>query len=263
VPLLIVIASVAMSACSVGPTSTHGEEQSADTTILFVGNSLTYVHDVPRLVSEIAQRHGMSVATVSIASANFSLEDHWQRGIASDIRRIRPDFVVMQQGPSSLPDSRAHLVHWAGRLAEVIREVGAEPALYMVWPDETRRFAFPDVEASYAAAADAVDGVLLPVGTTWLRAWDIDPSLALYGDGLHASYLGALAAAYTIVAGLLEIDPAELPTLPGNVPTSHVDAVRSAAGTSLRQWRARTDPSRHSALPGFRPYPGDTRSNAR
>jgi hypothetical protein len=236
-PLLIAIASVVMSACSVGPTATHGEEQSADTTILFVGNSLTYVHDVPRLVSALAQRHGMSIATVSIASPNYSLEDHWHSGIASDIRRIRPDFVVMQQGPSSLPDSRAHLVLWSGRLAEVIREVGAEPALYMVWPDATRRFAFPDVEASYAAAAQSIDGMLLPVGTTWLRAWDIDPSLPLYGDGLHASYLGALAAAYTIVAGLLDIDPAQLPTLSGNVTTAHLDAVRSAAATSLEHWR--------------------------
>jgi hypothetical protein len=59
----------------------------------------------------------------------------------------------------------------------------------------------------------------------------------LYGDGLHASYLGALAAAYTIVAGLLDIDPAQLPTLSGNVTTAHLDAVRSAAATSLEHWR--------------------------
>src|SRR5690606_25426329 len=83
-------------------------------------------------------------------------------------------------GPSSLPASRADLIEWAGRVSEVVREAGGEPALYMVWPDASRRFAFPDVEESYAQAAAAVNGRLLPAGTTWLAAWEEDPDLPLY-----------------------------------------------------------------------------------
>src|SRR5690606_12904104 len=134
--------------------------------------------------------------TTGIAHPDFSLEDHWHNGVADDIRRLRADIVVMQQGPSSLPESRTHLVHWSAQLAAAIREAGGEPALYMVWPDASRQFAFGDVEASYADAAETIGGRLLPVGTTWLRAWDQDAQLQLYAaDGLHASYIGALAAA--------------------------------------------------------------------
>jgi hypothetical protein len=208
----------------------------ADVTILFVGNSLTSTPDVPRLVRSLAERQGLSVATLTVAHPDFSLEDHWNNGIANRIRSLQPDILVMQQGPSSLPASRDHLVYWSGQLAEVVREVGGEPALYMVWPDATRRGAFSAVESSYAAAAAAVEGRLLPAGTTWLRAWEQDEALPLYGDGLHASYLGALAAAQTIYAALFDVDPADIPALDDGVPAARVDLLRSAVGASLEQW---------------------------
>ncbi|HSJ10084.1 MAG TPA: hypothetical protein VK928_09220 [Longimicrobiales bacterium] len=224
-------------ACSGGGTGPDFDDDDVDARILFIGNSLTYTHDVPRLVRAVASAHDRNVATVSIALPNYALEDHWNDGIAAEIRRLKPDFVVMQQGPSSLPESRVHLVHWTKRLAEVIREVDAVPALYMVWPDDSRIFAFPAVEASYAAAAQEVNGVLLPAGTTWLMAWDRDETIALYGDdGFHPSYLGALAAAYTIYAGLFDVAPATLPALDDNVPAARIALLRDAVAASLQKW---------------------------
>lgn len=215
----------------------------AETGVLFVGNSLTYTHDIPRLVRLLAERQGRSVGTMSVASPNYSLEDHWARGIADAIRYFEPDILVMQQGPSSLDASREHLVHWAGALAAVVREVGGQPALYMVWPDDTRRFAFSAVETSYAAAASAVEGRLLPAGTTWLKAWEQDEALPLYGgDGFHPSYLGALAAAHTIYAALFGIEPSEIPALDDGVPAAHLMILRSAVEASLEQWAAVESP---------------------
>ena len=234
--LLTAVLSGTVLACStvgMGPEF----DDDADYRILFVGNSLTYVNDVPGLVTQLAQRQGMSVSTVMIAYPDFSLEDHFYNGIAEEIRRLRADIVVMQQGPSSLPDNSLHLANWAGQLAGVVREAGGEPAMYMVWPDVSRRFAFPAVEAAYADAATAINGRLLPAGTTWLRAWDGDANLPLYAsDGLHAGYLGALAAAYTIYAGLFDVDPATLPALDDNVPAATLDLLRSAVAASLAQW---------------------------
>ncbi len=206
--------------------------------ILFVGNSLTYTHDVPGLVHRLAEKDGRSVATASIAFPNYSLEDHWRTGLADRIRQLEPDVVVMQQGPSSLDESREHLVLWAGRIAEVAREVGAEPAMYMVWPDVSRRFAFGAVEASYAAAATAIEGRLLPAGTTWLEVWSRDEALPLYGgDGFHPGYLGALAAAHTIYAGLFDVDPSGLPGLDDAVDEGTLELLRSAVSASLDRWR--------------------------
>lgn len=231
------LAAATLTACSSVGTGPEFESD-ADVKILFVGNSLTYTHDVPGLVGQLARRAGLSVSVLASAQPDFSLEDHWHAGIGGHITRLRPDHVVMQQGPSSLPTNRTHLVHWTGQLTTAIRQAGAEPALYMVWPDASRHFAFEAVEASYAEAAAAVDGLLLPAGTTWLEVLARDPQLQLYAaDGLHASYLGALAAAHTIFAGLLEIDPADIPSLDDGVPAARLDLLRTAVAASLEQWR--------------------------
>ena len=46
--------------------------------------------------------------------------------------------VILQQGPSSLETSRANLRDYALRFAAEVRKVGAEPAMYQVWPPTTR-----------------------------------------------------------------------------------------------------------------------------
>ena len=75
-----------------------------------------------------------------MAAGGFSLEDHWNRGDAQRaIASARWDFVVLQQGPSALPESRALLVDYAHGSPEEIRKVGGRPAIYMVWPGLERR----------------------------------------------------------------------------------------------------------------------------
>ncbi len=194
----VLYAALASTACA-GPLD--GWERGydlgdAELRVAFVGNSLTYTHDVPGLVEALARADGRSFSQVSITRPNASLEDHWYLGTPDVLRELAPDVVVLQQGPSSLPENQVHLRLWAAEFDTVIREVGGVPALYMVWPSDARRFAFEAVRTSYRVAADSVDGLFIPAGQTWVEGWALDPDLALYGpDGFHPSYLGALAAA--------------------------------------------------------------------
>jgi len=115
------------------------------------------------------------------------------------IRRGGWSVVVLQQGPSALDESRVLLIDYTKRFAAEIERVGARPALYMVWPSRARSFDFERVSASYAAAAKAVGGVLLPAGDAWRKAWRLDAGLALYGpDDFHPSRLGSALAALVI-----------------------------------------------------------------
>jgi hypothetical protein len=201
--------------CATGPNEARvpvlGD---ADLRVAFVGNSLTFVHDVPRLVQAMADADGRSMAHASLTQGGFSLEDHWHAGVPEVLRDIEADIVVLQQGPSSLPDNREHLIRWSRRFAAVIREAGGEPALYMVWPSSERSFAFPDVWTSYRLAADSTDSAFIPAGQTWVEAWALDETLPLYGgDGFHQSYLGALAAAQTIYAVLFQVPADSVPSL--------------------------------------------------
>ena len=124
------------------------------------------------------------------------------------------DVVVLQQGPSTLPRNRAHLVEWAGRFAERIRAAGARPALYGIWPPRSQPDGFDLVRDSYTDAARASDGILMPVGEAWRIALARDPALPLYaGDGFHPTELGSALAAYVIWQRLAGRSPVGLPSV--------------------------------------------------
>jgi len=187
---LLVVASTAA-----GPETTR---------VLFIGNSLTATNDLPGHVRELAQMAGDVWDTSAVVYPNYSLEDHWQRGDASRaIARGGWTFVVLQQGPSALPESRALLIDYTRRFDTQIRAGGARTAMYMVWPSDSRRSDFPGVSQSYSAAAAAVGATLLPVGDAWQAAWRENVRLPLYSeDRFHPSPLATALAAIVIYSSL-------------------------------------------------------------
>ncbi|CAN5888075.1 hypothetical protein BH20GEM1_BH20GEM1_08930 [soil metagenome] len=183
--------------------------------VLFIGNSLTAFNEMPDIVAAISLGAGDDppVRVSMVAFPNFSLEDHWNRGDALEaIDAGGWDVVVLQQGPSTLPASRAYLVEWASRFAERIRAVGAEPALLSVWPTDGTEAGYDATLASYAAAADAVDGILIPAGEAWRAARARDSELTFtIVDGFHPSLLGSVIAAYSAWHAITERSPVGLP----------------------------------------------------
>jgi len=194
--------------------------------VLFIRNSHTYTNDVPGLVASLARNAGLArIRTAQVVLPNYSLEDHWIRGEALDsIARGTWDFVVLQQGPSSLPESQAHLIEWTGRFAERIRAAGARPAVYMVWPPADGNW--DGVVASYTNAATQSNAVLLPVGHAWLAVLRDHPEIALYGpDRFHPAAGGAYLAALVIFGGLAERTTEGLSLQQPILPLSQAQAV--------------------------------------
>ncbi len=180
--------------------------------VLFLGNSLTCANDLPALVAVMAKCGGFDLDCTARAKPDFALEDHWSDGARGTVRRGKFDAVVLQQGPSTRPESRANLREWARRWAEFAREHGAEPALYMVWPFATQRSGFLLVSESYREAAEASGARILPAGEAWALAYHADPALRLYApDGLHPTGAGSFLAALVIARGLTGLDPARVP----------------------------------------------------
>jgi len=173
-----------------------------DLNILFVGNSLTYVNDLPALVSEIAKEDGVNLAYRTIAFPNYSIDDHLAgTNIQDAFKREKFDFLVAQQGPSALPESQELLKASAIRLSEICASNNTRFALYMVWPELYRDKVRDDVIASYANAAKASNALLCRAGLAWKNAL----SLPLYGaDKFHPSIHGSVLAAMVIYASIKE-----------------------------------------------------------
>jgi hypothetical protein len=204
-PLLLVLLALVTAGCAQAQLN-EGQEPLR---VLFVGNSLTHTNDLPAVVATLARGLGTEIEYETIAPGGMSLEDHWNAGrVPAEIASGKWDAVVMQQGPSALPESQVNLREWAERLAALAREHGARPALLTVWPEGYRSNALGDVIVSYANAAKAAGAELYPAGVAWQSAWSHIPSLPLYGpDGFHPSPLGTYLAALVVVAGLTGQQP--------------------------------------------------------
>src|SRR6476620_1203547 len=91
--------------------------------ILFIGNSLTTTNDLPAMIEQLARESGGTpIETRTVAEGGFSLEDHWNRG---DAQRVIAQggwsVVVLQQGPSALPESQVNLREYTMRFDTEIK----------------------------------------------------------------------------------------------------------------------------------------------
>jgi len=182
--------------------------------VLFIGNSLTYTNDLPGMLSAIALTGGDTIRTAFVAYPNYALVDHFISGSAVEaIKADKWELVVMQQGPTSTTGvDRDTLILAVRAIDPYVRAAGGRSALFMVWPDYTRRAFWENCRNSYQLAAQAVSGVFMPAGEAWRNAWAVDSTLALYGpDGFHPSGLGTYLAALEIYERVTGHDARTLP----------------------------------------------------
>jgi hypothetical protein len=180
--------------------------------LLFIGNSLTYTNNLPKIVEAVFAGAGAQASTEMVTMPGVSLFDHWyspQRKAEKTIARGGWTTVVMQQGPSSRPESRRDLRRSVKRFAKFIADAGARPALYCVWPQQSRPEDFDAVIESYRLAAEDIGALFFPVGAAW-RATPAD--IPLYSpDGLHPNAYGFYLAALVMYGVLSGRSPEGLP----------------------------------------------------
>jgi hypothetical protein len=235
----VVLALAAVCACLAGTVGggAAAAEPAPTLRVLFLGNSLTAANDLPELLAALGRARGVRVETGAFTPGGYSLEDHWADQGRALLAGGGWDAVVLQQGPSALPESQVLLRRFAIAWADEARRVGAVPALYTVWPEAYRSYALPTVIASYRDAARAAGARVLPAGGAWREAWRRKASLPLYGpDGFHPSPMGSYLAALVIYAGLTDTSPVGLPRV---LQTAGMRVAVSAKTAKLLQVSAR------------------------
>ncbi len=201
--------------------------------VLFLGNSYTYVNDLPAVFVELARSAGRNAETGMVASGGETLAEHAASADSiGAIRGSRWQFVVLQEQSEipSLEVLRQSQMYPAARsLAEVIRAAGATPVLLETW---AHRDGWPDYRLHYAAMQAGIDqgylalggqlGVgVAPAGEAWQAALSQEPTIALWqADGSHPSEAGTYLAACVLYARIFGASPvgiADTAGLPGDV----------------------------------------------
>jgi hypothetical protein len=245
-PILALLLLASLAGCGKGPTTAPTPAKSTGYRILFIGNSLTYTNDLPGTVAGIGLAMGDTIEVQSVVAPNVALIDHvtGQTNALDVIRSAHWDFVVLQQGPTSVPLYRDTLILATRWLEPYIHSAGAKSAQLMVWPAATKRASFDDVRRSNQQAAEAVHGIFLPAGEAWRAAWEAGPRLALYGrDGFHPSELGTYLTALVVYEGLTGRDVRSLPpriTMGGRrlqIPTATVRLLQQVAHETVTRFK--------------------------
>lgn len=178
---------------------------------LFIGNSHTYVNDLPGTFYELAGAGGHQVEVSDVTEGGYSLRqfsdprDECGALVAEALDNESWDFVVLQDNTNAAVDAERSMFPYARTMHERIQAAGAQTAFFMTWAPKEGAGAFSremvqDVLSdSYVEIAGELDGLLIPGGDLFSAALNQNPDLELWAeDGQHPSmegtYLTACAA---------------------------------------------------------------------
>lgn len=179
--------------------------------VLFIGNSYTYVNDLPHQIGWIAESLGAETPyeVVSVTPGGMTLSHHWETGATRRlIRQGGWTHVVLQEQSTRPLDDPELFYEYVRRFDEEIDRVGAQTVLYMTWARQARPASQDSLSRAYLTAAAAAGARVAPVGMAWQRALAAEPGLVLhYEDGSHPEPAGTYLAALVFYATLFDASP--------------------------------------------------------
>jgi len=219
--------------------------------VLFIGNSYTYVNDLPSLVDSVANHAGNDIIKDQNTPGGYTLEGHATNSTTlSKISANTWDFVVIQEQSQrpSFPYSQvtADVYPYAKILCDSIRSANAcaIPLFYGTWG---RRDGDPQWDSintfekmnnrlynAYEYMADANSGKLSPVGIGFRHVTDdasspISHTQLYAGDGSHPSLYGSYLAACIFYNMIFNASSVGNTYIPNGINTNEAQYLQNVA----------------------------------
>ena len=218
--------------------------------VLFIGNSYTYVNDMPGILSQMALSTNDVIQTASSTPGGYTLQLHSTN--STTLNAIAAgvwDYTVLQE-QSQLPALQDSIVEtdvypYAYLLDSLIRDANpcTETVFYRTWGrkngDSQNCPTWPPVctyqgmdsllHLRYRIMTDSFSAIMSPVGMVFRYIRLYNPSLELYdADESHPSPAGSYAAACSFYTTFLRKNP-ELITFDNGLNPTDAAFIRQAA----------------------------------
>lgn len=190
----------------------HSQMNHTQKRVLFVGNSYTYQWNLPQQVAAMSEESGDNLFIRQSTAGGVNWGQHWrgEKGLTT-LEKIRTgdyDIVILQNHSMrtiAAPDS---MMIYGKRLAQEIRQSGAQAMLYMTWSREWNPLMIETIEKIYTELGEYIQAFVVPVGRIWDDAKKLRPSLDLYqSDGSHQTPAGMYIAACAFYSALTGKSP--------------------------------------------------------
>ena len=197
----------AAAAAAVPPAGTAARPDAA-VRVLFIGNSYTYVNNVPALLEAVAvQSGGPAIETDMLVAPGAKLVDFVEAGAV--LERLEDeawDVVVLQElgghlaclstGQRPLPTECSESIASHRKLAKAARRNGARILLFGTWSMTENVQGV--VSRSSRRVASMIDAKLVDVGWMLERARRANPALELFHPDRHLKPAGSVLAAIAL-----------------------------------------------------------------
>ncbi len=228
--------------------------------VLFLGNSVTYVNDLPEIIYEVAYSMGDTLEYDSNTPGGYTFQEHSTNNASlNKIMEGNWDFVVLQGSQllsSSINQVEVEVFPYAHYLDSVINVYNTcgETMFYMTWGkkngDASNCAIWPPVctyegmndliQERYRMMANSNKAVVSPVGAVWRYIREHYPSIELYvEDEIHPSKAGSYAAACCFYTVIFRNDPTLIPfdyTLSAEAARQIKTAVKLVMYDDLLSW---------------------------
>jgi prepilin-type N-terminal cleavage/methylation domain-containing protein len=192
--------------------------------ILFIGNSLTGVGNLPGVVQALSAAGGETIHCEAYIKNGWTLQQTWDEGLVqAKIQGTSWDFVVLQEQGTTPASNPAAMLNACRSFCSLITSKKAVPMLYLPFTRQYLLSTQPTADDNVFSIARQLQCEVAPVGVAWLQALTQNPSLKLYqADQQHPTSMGAYLSACVFYStlfnksaeGLPGVFP--IPPVPGN-----------------------------------------------
>lgn len=184
--------------------------------ILFIGNSHTYMNDMPQLVKEMVENvTGESCDVFMLAYSARSLKWHMGEEYFSERFNIlhgKYDYCVIQEQAHPMTDE-ADTIEYAARIVEMCKKAGTVPVVFETWAEKAKPENQAEMNRRYHNLAKEQGALLAPIGEVWSKVAenlkDVADADLYWQDGAHASALGAFVTAMVLTKTITGKLPSE------------------------------------------------------
>ena len=220
---LLILCCLLISTLGCAPAMNCSNLQANETCtrVLFIGNSYTYVNDLPTTFMNLARAGGHKTEVGMSAQGGWMLADHVKSpDTISKINSEKWNFVILQEQSEvpTIQSSRTQEMYPAARvLVDDVRQVGAVPIFFITWAhrDGLPANGMPDyvsmqaqIDNGYLITAQALSSPVAPVGVAWFHVRNQYPQINLWqDDGSHPTPEGTYLAACVFYADIFRQSP--------------------------------------------------------
>lgn len=188
-------------------------DQAGALKVLFVGNSLTYCHDMPAMLTSMLRHQDPNrpLKITMIAGPGFTLREHyWAGDLHQALRNKGPwDFVVLQEQGGRPIENPADTERCAHSLDQAIRASGARTLVFIDWLSPPLAW---NAGTGLHPIAAKLALPIAPVSDAWWSVSKRRPDISLLEpDNVHPTPAGSYLAACVFFAVITDQSPENLP----------------------------------------------------